>query len=76
VLKKEYFDRYCVFLFDILSKHEKEYDCADYDTYAYRVSGFLSERLFDIFIRYLISVEKIKTKTVQWVTFKEVGVKA
>ncbi|MBO5068629.1 MAG: DUF4422 domain-containing protein [Clostridia bacterium] len=75
VLKKEYFDRYCKFLFDILDKHEKEFDCLDYDTYAYRVSGFLSERLFDVFMRYLIKVEKIKVKTVQWVAYKEVPVK-
>lgn len=75
LLKKEYFDSYCKFLFDILQKHEDKYDCKEYDTYAYRVSGFLSERLFDVYIRYLKKEKKIKTKTKQWVTFKNVSIK-
>ncbi len=75
ILKKEYFDRYSAFLFDVLQKHEDEYDCRYYDTYAYRVSGFLSERLFDVFMRYLEKTEKIKVKRVQWITYKKIPVK-
>ena len=72
VLKKQYFNDYCEFLFDVLSAHEQKYDCKDYDTYAYRVSGFLSERLFDIYMRFLIAEKKIKVKKVQCVAFKNV----
>ena len=75
VMKKQLFNEYCEFLFDVLSKHESKYDCKDYDTYAYRVSGFLAERLFGIYATYLIKAKKIKYKRVQRVLIKNVEVK-
>jgi hypothetical protein len=75
VMKKELFNNYCDFMFNVLSQHEKAYDCKDYDTYAYRVSGFLSERLLGIYITYLKSQKKYKIKHVQRVFVKNVEVK-
>ena len=74
IMKKELFNEYCEFLFNILDKHEKKYDCKDYDTYAYRVSGFLAERLFGIYASYLIKARKIKYKRVQRVLIKNIEV--
>ena len=46
ITRKEIFDRYCAWLFDILFEVEKEIDFSAYDDYQKRVIGFLAERLF------------------------------
>lgn len=50
LMKKEYFDNYCGWLFDILFTLESEMDLSQYDSYQSRVYGFLSERLFNVWI--------------------------
>ena len=35
--------------------HKKKFDCADYASYDYSVSGFLAERLAEIYFNYLKS---------------------
>ena len=50
VMKKSLFDEYCAWLFDILFTLESRIDISDYDKYNARVFGFLSERLFNVWL--------------------------
>ena len=50
IMKKEYLDNYCSWLFDILSELELKIDIDSYDDYNKRLYGFLSERLFNVWI--------------------------
>ncbi len=53
IMKKPIFDAYCEWLFSILEEHEKRRDYSSYDPTTYRVSGYLAERLFGIYILFL-----------------------
>lgn len=50
ITRKDIFDRYCSWLFDILFEVEKRIDMTGYDDYQKRVMGFLSERLFRVWL--------------------------
>lgn len=50
ITRKNIFDRYCEWLFDILFEVEKRIDTTGYDDYQGRVMGFLSERLFRVWL--------------------------
>lgn len=50
ITRKPVFDRYCKWLFDILFEAEKRIDFSKYDDYQGRVMGFLSERLFRVWL--------------------------
>ena len=50
VMKKDKFDEYCKWLFDILFELEKRIDISGYNQYEARVFGFLSERLFNVWL--------------------------
>ncbi|MDO4921918.1 MAG: DUF4422 domain-containing protein [Phascolarctobacterium sp.] len=50
VMKKALFDEYCTWLFDILFELEKRIDISSYNQYEARVFGFLSERLFNVWL--------------------------
>lgn len=50
ITKKEKLDNYMQWLFDILFELEKRIDITEYNAYNQRVFGFLSERLFNVWI--------------------------
>lgn len=51
LLRKDIFDDYSSWLFDILFKAEKRIDASARDQQAARVFGYLSERLFNVYLR-------------------------
>lgn len=48
--KAEVFDAYCKWLFDVLFELEKSVDLSELNAYQQRLYGFLSERLFNVWI--------------------------
>ena len=56
ILKRNYFQDYCTWLFDIFEKAAPNIVISE-DSYQSRVYGFLAERLYNIFIRHVIRTE-------------------
>ncbi len=50
IMNKKSFDNYCKWLFDILFEVEKRVDMSNYTDYEKRLFGFLSERLFNVWL--------------------------
>lgn len=50
IMKRDRFDAYCEWLFDILFELEKRLDISDYSDNDARVFGFVSERLLDVWV--------------------------
>lgn len=50
LMKREIFDGYCTWLFDILFQVESGVDISGYSQYDRRVFGFLGERLLDVYL--------------------------
>ena len=50
VMKREFADKYCEWLFDVLFKVEDKLDIADYSASEARVFGYLSELMLDIWL--------------------------
>lgn len=50
IMKKEYFDKYCEWLFDILGKLEIKMEGKEYDSFHARFYGRVSELLLDIWL--------------------------
>lgn len=65
IMKKEFFEPYCEWLFSILAEHEHRRDFSMYDKSSYRVSGYLAERLFGIYLTWLKDAKGVKVKELQ-----------
>lgn len=50
VMRRDLYDAYCTWLFDILFELEKRIDISQFDAYNTRAFGFVSERLLDIWL--------------------------
>lgn len=50
ITSKIIFDQYCEWLFKLLFEIEKRIDISDYDTFQYRVFGYLAERLLRVWL--------------------------
>lgn len=53
VMRADFFKEYCEFLFSVLFELHKRIDLKAYDSIQTRIYGYLSERLFNVYIRYL-----------------------
>lgn len=65
IMKKEIFNEYCEWLFNILFKLEKETDISTYDFQEARIYGYISEWLFGIFINHKYRTSNYKIKELQ-----------
>ncbi|MBQ9901052.1 MAG: DUF4422 domain-containing protein [Clostridia bacterium] len=52
IMKQELFDEYCEWLFPVLFELEKRSDISHYNDYNRRLFGFISERLFNVWLDY------------------------
>lgn len=50
ICRKDVYDSYCKWLFDVLFEVERRTDISDYDQYQARIYGFLSERLLRVWL--------------------------
>lgn len=50
VMRRDYFDEYCNWLFDVLQELEKRTDITDYDAVEARIYGYISELLLDVWL--------------------------
>jgi len=61
VVKTEYYNDYCLWLFTILFEVEKRVDISSYDTYQERVFGFLAERMFNVWmLHHQLKIKEVK----------------
>lgn len=67
-MPKEKFDEYCKWLFSILFKLESVTDLSKRSSYQQRAYGFMSERLFNVWIKHNISNDDIVELPVYYLT--------
>lgn len=66
IMKTEMFNAYCKWIFDILFKLEKQVDISGYDAYQSRVFGFISERLFNVWlVKNNINLVEVKVTNIE-----------
>ncbi len=70
IMRKQIFQKYSEFLFDVLAECEKEIDTTLYCVQSYRTIGHLAERLLGIYYIYLQEQGKNKLGELQIVLFK------
>ncbi len=75
IMKKEYLDEYCTWLFDILFELEKRVDVSKYDSFHARFFGRVSERLLDVWIKTNnYKYEEIKVMDMQNINWFKKGI--
>ena len=71
VMRRDLFNQYCDWLFDVLFEVEKLLDISSYSANDARVFGFLSERLLDVWLEtnHINYIEKpvIHTEKINWI---------
>lgn len=67
IMKKELFEAYMPWLFDILAEFEKRADMSNYSVEGYRTPGHLAERLLTLYYLHLKRTGKVKIRTLQTV---------
>lgn len=65
VMRRDIFDKYCSWLFDILFELEAKVDISTYDFQEARIYGYISEWLFGIFLTHLQTTTDLKIKELQ-----------
>ena len=60
IMRKDLYNEYCQWLFSLLFDLSKETDLSDYTPYQARIYGFLSERMFNIWLTYRKQRENLK----------------
>lgn len=63
ITRKDIFDSYCTWLFDILFEVERRVDISGYDAFQARIMGYLSERLFRVWLlnqKYSVREEEVR----------------
>lgn len=69
IMKKKYFHEYCDFLFGVLFEAEKQIDISSYNTYQYRIWGFIAERLTNCYVTYAKNKNRKLKLTTLGITF-------
>lgn len=67
IMKREVFDSYCEWLFNILRYVEEHTDLSGYSVQEARIYGYISERLLDVWL----SANKVKCKSMRIVNTEE-----
>ena len=76
VMKKEKFDEYCQWLFTILFELEKRIDISNYNQYESRVFGFISERLFNVWLeKQALNTKEIDVVFLEKIDWFDKGIK-
>jgi len=70
IMRRDIFNDYCEFLFDVLDNFDKTHDLSEYSIQQYRVDGYLAERLTNIYLHYLKAKTQYKFKELQVAFFK------
>lgn len=65
IARREIYDSYCEWLFDILEKMEEGIDLSNLSTFESRIFGRVSEILFNVWVLYQIENNQIKIKEVK-----------
>ena len=61
IMRKDLYDEYCEWLFDILFRLQDRLDISSYNPYQARIYGFISERLLNVWLAYKKQTSSPKT---------------